>query len=54
MRSTSENAAPTISSSVNARWNSSSWRSLLCCTKASSIPTRRSATTVIAVVVTIP
>ena len=42
------------SSTVNARWNSASSSAAACWTNASSIPTRRSATIVIAVVVTIP
>src|SRR5687768_8990537 len=42
------------SSTVKARWNSASSSAAASCTNASSIPTRRSATIVIAVVVTIP
>ena len=42
------------SSTVKARWNSASSSDARSCTNASSMPTRRSATIVIAVVVTMP
>src|SRR6478735_7958522 len=47
-------STPSASSTVSARWNSASSSSALVATNASSIPTRRSATIVIAVVVTTP
>ncbi len=47
-------ASPRASSTVNARWNSSASSSASWRTKASSVPTRRNATIVIAVVLTMP